>query len=208
MAKPRTASVRSAEAVIDKARLSATANLTARFATSSVAWPDSLAKEDKAALSAYLARRVSVRAKLSGLEVVLSKRGEDGICTVVVAVPDTSISMVEKITIKEAFKVLLEPRFMRAHFAENRRAFYSLASAAGRTLPEQLKGTDFNSWDDDQICAFCGISRQKAPNDATPENAGQADDSGATAADVEEIVRPEFVLPPSATANENETIGF
>ena len=209
LAKPRTDTARSAQAAMDKARLAATANLTARSAMRSIIWPDSLTKEEIAVFSVWLAKRIPVRAKLCDLETVMSECGRGGICTAVVAVSDASIPRTKKITIEDAFKVLLDPYFMQSHFKENRKAFYSLFAAAGRMLPKSLEGVDFNLWSDEQIRMFCGIPRNEDSSVSEASNGrANGDESTSSSTEAEEIVRPEFVLPPLATANENETIGF
>ena len=194
---------------MDKARLSASANLVARFAIKSIVWPDSIKNEDRAPLLGYLAQRVSASAKIKDLEVVMATRDMSGICTVVAAAPDSSIFLAERLMTNDVLRILLEPQFVRKHFDENRRAFHSLALAYGWTVPESLKGTNYNSWGDAQICEFCGITSQNDSKNVMPYDNGKTmTDEKKHADEVEEIIKPEFVLPPTAVANENETIGF
>lgn len=209
MAKPRTASTRAAQATMDKARLSANANLVARFAIKSIVWPDSIKNEDRAPLLGYLARKVSASAKIKDLEVVMATRDRAGICTVVAAAPDSSIFLADHLMTNDVLRTLLEPQFVRKHFDENRSAFHSLALAYGWTVPESLKGTNYNSWGDAQICEFCGITSQNDSKNVMPYDNGKTmTDEKKHADEVEEIIKPEFILPPTAVANENETIGF
>ena len=209
MARPRTASTRAAQATMDKARLSASANLVARFAIKSIVWPDSIKNEDRAPLLGYLAQRVSASAKIKDLEVVMATRDRAGICTVVAAAPDSSIFLADHLMTNDVLRTLLEPQFVRKHFDENRSAFHSLALAYGWTVPESLKGTNYNSWGDAQICEFCGITSQNDSKNVLPYDNGKTmTDEKKHADEVEEIIKPEFILPPTAVANENETIGF
>ena len=209
MARPRTASTRAAQATMDKARLSASANLVARFAIKSIVWPDSIKNEDRAPLLGYLAQRVSASAKIKDLEVVMKTRDRAGICTVVAAAPDSSIFLADHLMTNDVLRTLLEPQFVRKHFDENRSAFHSLALAYGWTVPESLKGTNYNSWGDAQICEFCGITSQNDSKNVMPYDNGKTmTDEKKHADEVEEIIKPEFILPPTAVANENETIGF
>lgn len=197
---PRGSSVVQQEAAVAKARLAATVNLLCRRSASSIVWPSSLDKKHLPLLSAHVARELTLNCKVDGVETVYVSSDTNGVRTAVVATAVKGLDAVPRATLADAKRILLRPEWMKRHFSACRDALYSFYLTQ-KELPNSLQGTDPSAWTNAQIDTFCGIK----PGGATGEESGK---------DVEQeeidaaAILPQFVLPPYATANENETIGF
>lgn len=199
---PRGSSVAQQEAAVAKARLSATVNLLCRKAASSIVWPVGLDRKYQAQLSAYVARELTMSCKVEGLETVYVGQDTNGVRTAVVAVNVKALSSVPRATLADAQRILLRPLWMKKHFHACRDAlcaFYQTQKA----LPESLQGVDPATWTETQIDTFCGV-KPDVKETVTAESAKESKEDDQE----EETFLPQFILPPYATDNENETIGF
>lgn len=197
---PRGASVAQQEAAVAKARLAATVNLLCRKSAASIIWPSNLDKKHLPLLSAYVARELTLNCKIDGVENVYVCSDTNGVRTAVVAADDKGLNSVPRATLADAKRVLLRPEWMKKHFGSCQDALYSFYLTQ-KQLPKSLQGTDPSTWTNAQIDMFCGIKTGESTGEGCVKDVEQEEIDAAS-------ILPQFVLPPYATANENETIGF
>lgn len=211
-ATPKNSSTASEGAAKEKARLQAQVNLICRKAAEGIAWPDAIGPSLRPVLAACVASRLSLTATVSGVETVYSSRDDSGRHTVVVAAPESSLEGVRGASFADVQRLLLDGHWLKRHMsgphAKELYEFY----LTQKPLPDALKGTEFMSWNEIQMNLFCGLPPPVVSSNCQPTINGCATNNLTTAAvaiqEEEEEIHPEFILPPYATGNENETIGF
>ncbi len=200
-ATPRSDSTVQQEVASSKAELAAKVNLICRKSAAGIVWPKDISPENKAILAALTARALTLSAKVKGVEVVYREKGTNRVQTVVVAVQEEALSSVPRATFDDAKRILLEPHSLRRNFRKYPDALYALYISQ-KPLPATLRGTSYREWTPAQLNTFCGLPNAPEPAPASVP----ATDAVQEEEELETL--PRFILPPCATANENETIGF
>lgn len=196
---PRGDSTLQQEAASRKAELAAKVNLICRKSASGIVWPENIASEARALLAGLTARELTLSAHIAGVEVVYRAKDTNLVQTVVVAVKAEALNGVPLATFSDAKRILLDPHWLKRNFRKYQDALYAFYLSQ-KPLPEKLRGTSYREWSDAQLDDFCGL-QNTAEN---PVSSAIVDENGSE--DIEFL--PQFILPPYATTNENETIGF
>lgn len=201
---PRGNSVLQQEAARNKAELAAKVNLICRKSASGIVWPKNIAPEHQAILAALTARKLTLSACVKGVEVVYRAMDANRVQTAVVAVKSDALNAVPLATFADAKRILLEPHWLKRNFRKYSDVLYAFYLSQ-KQLPESLRGTSYREWTDAQLNEFCGIPNVIKPSQAHNPPSPVLEEVKESE-DVEFL--PQFILPPYATANENETIGF
>ena len=199
---PRGNSALQQEAASSKAELAAKVNLICRKSASGIIWSKNIAPEYQAILAALTARELTVAANIKGIEVVYRAKDANLVYTVVVAAKADALDAVPLATFADAKRILLEPHWLKRNFKKYPDALYAFYISQ-KALPESLRGTSCKEWTEAQLNEFCGL-----PNVSAPSSTDNSMVSEKVKEPEEVEFLPQFILPPYATANENETIGF
>lgn len=181
----------------EKAVQDAQANLVGRKAMEGVIWPDSLDKHSVSTLERLALRFVSVKADIDGIVVVSVEKSGAAMYTAVVAAPESNLQHVQRASFDEIKLGMLNPHWLKSNFRKSAKELYQFYLTQ-KKLPDELVGTAYADWSDEQLDVFCGIPRVVAATNAVPGKVeGEACGKGDGVEEGKEF-----------TGNVNETIGF
>ena len=181
----------------EKAVQDAQASLVGRKAMEGVIWPNSLDKHSVAILKRLALRFVSLQADIDGVVVVSVEKSGVAMYTAVVAAPESNLQYVQRASFDEIKSGLLNPHWLKSNFKKSAKELYQFYLTQ-KKLPDELVGTAYADWSDEQLDIFCGIPRVVVNTNSVPskvEGKTRGKSDGAE-------VRQGFV------GNINETIDF
>ncbi len=181
---PRSAKPNAIKAAANKAALEATANLVCRKAVASVVWPDNMAPDERQRLSQLVSGRITLTATIQGILTVYSKGDSNSVQTVVVSAPEKNLSGVPALSYAKIQQIVRQ--------IEETKARRLAQLQAEKKERETLVQTNI---------VKTVVEERKTPIQTNIVETVEEEEEQLE-------VLPVFILPPYATGNENETIGF
>lgn len=180
-----------------KAVLNAQNDLIITRAIEGIVWPKGLSESTIVVLKKITKDVIELKVKVSGIEVLTTKKVDDTTYIAVVSASKESLSKVPRISIEEISRQILNPYWLRRNFEKYPEALYEFYRTQ-RDLPSELANIPYDTWTNQQIDLFCGIFDKP---EKSVSNLGEKI-SGVDSANKDALTKGVI------NVNENETIGF